>query len=137
MPGRNDPLRVDFKGPFFEGDPRKKVEQNIADLMVALAGEAEDDVRGQMSIGEAGRKPISSHVLPTRVSAHVIGRPAKRPYTASVVSVRNQGLSQKQGIALMAAASRVEGVTHAFRRTAGRIRRARSIIRANLAKGLD
>ncbi len=137
MPGRSDPLRVDFKGPFFEGDPKKKVVQNIADLMVALAAEAERDVVGQMVTSTGTRKRISNNVIPPRVFAHVIGRPAKRPYTAAVVSVRNQGLSQKQGIALMAAASRVEGQTHAFRRTAGRIRRARSIIRANLAKGLD
>lgn len=132
-----DELRVDFKGSFFRGDPRKKVEQNIADLMDALADEADRDVTVQVRVGEAGRRPISSGVQPARVAQHVVGRPAGRPHTAAVVSIRNRGFSRKQGIALMAAASRVESKTHAFRRTAGRIRRARAIIRANLAKGLD
>lgn len=133
-----DHLSVDFKGPFFQGDPAKKVQQNIADLMDALADEAYEDVVGQMRAGEADRRPISAKVKPERVSGHVIGRPAVKPYyMASVVSIRNRGFTRKQGIALMAAASRVEAQTHAFRRTAGRIRRARAVIRANLAKGLE
>lgn len=136
-----DDVRVDFKGPFFQGDPRKKLDANIRDLMEALASEAETDVKVQMAPGQPARAPISAGVQPARVSAHVVGRvesvSGKDWRRTAKVSVRNRGLSRKQGVALMAAASRVESATHAFRRTAGRIRRARAVIRANLAKGLD
>lgn len=131
---------IDLKGPFFQKDPRKTFRQNARVLMDALAREGQEDVRVQMRQGQAGRAPISADVRPARVADHVVGRTTslkgRRWALTAVVSVQNSGLSESKAIALMAAASRVEAKTHAFRRTTGRIKRSRKINTAELMKGL-
>lgn len=126
-------------GPFFRHDPVKTFGENVEDLMGTIAREGESDVRAQLASGQSDRYPISSGVRPARTSEHVVGRVRSlggRPWHRwAVVSINNQGFTPAQGIALMAAASWVEGETHAFRKTTGRI--ARAIDRQDLAKGLD
>jgi hypothetical protein len=93
-----------------------------------------------MRAGESGRLPISAGVTPNRVSGHVVGRTSslvgKRWQATGVVSVQNRGYSREQGIALMAAASRVERQTGAFRKTTGRLRRAKKANVDALLKGI-
>jgi hypothetical protein len=127
---------IDKSGPFFKGDPLKDFRSNVREFMDVIADEGERDVAVQLRAGESTRKPISSGVQPARVSAHVVGRTeGLRDWTYNArVSVRNRGLSDRQGVALMAAASLLEGRTHAFRRTTGRIRRAGR--KVDLLKGL-
>lgn len=125
-------------GPFFRHDPVKTFGQNVEDLMSEFAREGESDVAIQLRAGEGDRYPISSGVRPSRTSQHVTGRVRSlggRPWHRwAVISINNQGFTPAQGVALMAAASWVEGQTHAFRKTTGRIARA---INRDLAKGLD
>jgi hypothetical protein len=132
-----DNLRVKFSGPFFEKDPVKTLAQNMKDLMDDLTAGAEEDVKAQMVVTQGIRRPVSSGVTPARVAAHVVGRTESLTFKewrkTGVVSVQTRGLGRRQAIALMAAASEVEAQTGAFRRTAGRIRRAR----ADLTKGLN
>lgn len=122
-------------GPFFKGDPAKTFRNNLHDMMEEIARAGRDDVIGQMVMGEGGRKPIKK--LGDRVADHVVGELRKRPaghqYTA-VVFVRNSGFTKAEAISLMAAASRLEGSIHAFKRTFGRIRRT---IKADPFKGLN
>lgn len=130
---------IDLTGPFFKGDPAKTFLRNVRDLMAAVAEEGEADVRAQLEQGQGTRAPISAGVQPARVSGHVRGRAVslkgrKWAYTA-VVSVNNQGLTKRQGIALMAAAASLEQRTHAFRRTATRLRKAIKTI--DLTKDLN
>lgn len=130
---------IDTKGPFFTKDVRKTLRANIKDLMNAIAAEGEADVVAQLRSGEGGRKPMRG-IAPARVSGHVHGRTASlsgKPWqVTAVVSVNNSGFSRKQGITLMAAASKVEGQTHAFRRTTGRLRRSQKANTSELLKGL-
>lgn len=130
-------VRVQFKGNFFKGDPKKKLSANIKDLMDELAESGERDVVGQLKAGEAARYPLGGRIIPGRVSGWVQGRTEslsrKDWRKTAVVSVRPAGLDRKQAIKLAAAASWLESQTHAFRRTAGRIRRAKT----DLAKGLN
>lgn len=130
---------IDTSGPFFAKDPAKTFRQNVRVLMDAVAAEGEADVRAQITAGNSGRKPIAE-LGQDHVSAHVIGRTSnlrgRRWAVTAVVSVNNSGFSPKEGISLMAAASSVESQTHAFRRTTGRIRRARALNQAELLKGL-
>lgn len=124
-------------GPFFRNDPEKTFRKNAHEMMLAVARVGVDDVRGQMRAGEADRAPIRA--LGDRVSDHVGGElrryPSGRPYSA-VVFVVNRGLGRAEAISLMAAASEVEGQTHAFRKTAGRISRSRAVNVEQLLKGL-
>lgn len=129
---------IDKTGPFFRNDPAKTFRQNIRVMMDAVEREGASDVRAQLRAGEGGRAPISHNM--GRVSGHVVGRThslaGKRWAVTAVVSVNNSGFSRTQGIALMAAASRVEGQTHAFRKTAGRVRRMRAMNTDELLKGI-
>jgi len=125
-------------GPFFRHDPGKTFRQNAHTMMLGVAREGAADVRGQMSSGNASRAPIKQ-LEPNHVSDHVYGELRKRPsgpnYTAAVF-VRNKGFTRKEAQSLMAAASKVEGQTHAFRKTAGRISRARAVNVDELLKGI-
>jgi hypothetical protein len=132
---------VDFRGPFFQRDPNKTFRANIRDMMDKLSEEAERDVRLQLEVGQGSRLPLGGGVRPGRVSAHVVGRTkslaGKRWQVTAHVSVRPPaGATRPQAIKLMAAASLLESRLHPFRRTAGRVRRARAVISANLTKGL-
>jgi hypothetical protein len=131
---------IDMTGPFFRTDPARTFRQNVRVMMDAIASEAAADVIAQQQQTEGGRAPIRG-VQPARVSAHVVGRTSslagRRWAVTAKVSVLPRGLSRKQAIALAAAASRVEGETHAFRRTTSRMRRAKAINQAELLKGLQ
>jgi len=130
---------IKFDGPFFTGDPAKTFRQNIRAFMDVVAAEGEADVKAQLAVGEGSRAYIRA--LPAqRVSDYVRGRTSalsgRRWAVTAVVSVNNSGLSRGQGISLMAAASRVEGQTGAFRRTASRLRRLARRAEAVLLKGI-
>jgi len=138
---RGTSLRVDFTGPFFERDPVKTYHANVRDLMDKLAAEGERDVKLQLQAGQGGRAPLGGGFQPGRVSGHVVGRTSsltgKRWAVTAVVSVRNQGFTPKQATKLMAAASWLETSIHPFRRTLGRMRRARALMTADLLKGIE
>lgn len=132
---------IDTSGPFFRGNPVLTFRQNVKVLMDAVAKEAEADIVAQLRVGQAARYPLGGGIRPGRVSAHVKGRTknlsGKRWAVTAVASVNNSGFTQKQAIKLMAAASWLESQGHAFRRTAGRIRRSRAVNTAELTKGLN
>jgi hypothetical protein len=132
---------IDLSGPFFTNDPRKTFRQNVRVLMAAVAAEGESDVKAQLRAGESGRYPISHKVQPSHVSGHVVGRVRSltgKPWAVTaVVSVNNSGFTKAQGIALMASAAWVESQVHAFRKTTGRIRRARALNTVELLKGIQ
>jgi hypothetical protein len=125
-------------GPFFHGDPAKTFGDNVHELMKAVAREGAKDVIGQLRQGEGGRRPISR--LGDRVADHVVGEMRSFPpgpsYSATVF-VANRGYSRREAVSLMAAASVLESRLHAFRKTAGRISRARGVNTDELFRGVD
>lgn len=130
---------IDLSGPFFTKDVTKTLNENIVLMLEAVAEEGELDVRDQLVATQEGRLPISR--LGDRVSDHVRGRvvslASKHWQRTAVISVNNSGFGPYEGRSLMAAASKVEGATHAFRRTTSRLKRARAVNRAELMKGLE
>lgn len=130
---------IDLSGPFFQKDPAKTFRQNVRVMMDAVAAEGEADVKAQLVVGNADRLPISH--IGDHVSEHVVGRTrslrGKRWAVTAVVSVNNSGWTPRQGVALMAAASRVEGQVHAFRKTKNRIGRSRKTNMSELLKGIE
>jgi hypothetical protein len=144
MPKTRTSARVtslDLTGPFFKSSPSKSFRANVKKMMEAVAAEGQEDVRTQLRAGAATRRPMRGVPGSDRVAGHVIGRArnlrGKQWQCTAVVSVNNSGLTKAQGKTLMAAASQVEQQTHAFRRTATRLRKARAINRAELLRGLQ
>lgn len=136
---------VTFSGPFFTKDPAKTFRANARSMMRGVSLEGEAAVKDILEAGESGRAPISNGVTPVRVSGHVAsGIPytpqgGKRSKTGAIlvnVYVPNFGMTRNEGRALMAAYSRVEQETHAFRKTATRLRKARAINVAELLDGI-
>lgn len=132
-------LTVDLSGPFFQRDPGLTLRGNIERMMEGLAEEGERLVRTDLGRGEGQRYPLGLGL--GRVRQHAIGRvrslQGKKWRASAVISVNNSGLTQKQGIKLMAAASYLESRLHSFRRTSSAVRRARAVVTANLAAGLE
>ncbi len=124
-------------GPWFRHDPADTFRGNVHAMMLGLAREGVADVRGQLEAGNAGRAPIRA--LGDHVSQHVAGelrRAPAGPGFSAWVFVRNRGFTKNQATSLMAAASRLEGMLHVFRKTAGRISRSRKANADELTKGL-
>jgi hypothetical protein len=131
--------QISLEGPFFRVNPGKTFRQNVRVLMDRISEEGEADVQQMLRSGEGSRAPLRD-MSPNRVSGHVVGRTSnlagKRWAVTAVVSINNRGLSRAQGIRLMAAASRLEGRLHVFRRSSARMRKARALNKAELLKGL-
>lgn len=129
---------IQLTGPFFEKDPRKTFRQNVRTMLEAIVAEGEPDVIQQMVSGQSGRSLLAR--LGDRASDHVIGRThslsGKRWALTAVISINNKSLSAAGGKSLMAGAANVERETHAFRRTANRLKRSRAVNLAELTKGL-
>lgn len=130
--------KVEFEGPFFAHDPKLTFRQNVRVWADAVAAAGEAEVRAEMAAGQSGRAPIRR--LGDRVADHAVGRThglsGKRWAVSAVVSVNNSGLSRAEGISLMAAASRVERTTHAFRRVRSAVGRSRGTNIDELLKGI-
>lgn len=156
---------LSMTGPFFQHDPKKTFRQNIRVAMKAVAEEAAKDIIAQMEADAGGRKPISGrggirvnratgrarvrgqggadpsvagHRVSEFVEAYTTGVRSGHPWqVTSRVHIRNKGLTIQGGISLHAAASRLEGRLHMFRKTTNRMRRAKAINQAELLKGLQ
>lgn len=128
---------ITVRGPFFTSDPAKTLQQNVHTMMLAIAKAGQRDVRQQLGPGSGERAPIK--LLGDHVVNHVYGElrryPSGAPFTMRII-VRNRRFTKPEGISLMAAASFLEGTIHAFRKTRGRIMRAREINTEELLKGI-
>lgn len=131
---------ISTSGPFFQRDPSKTFRANVKLMMDRVAEVGEQDVRNQLLVGQATRDPLGGDIVPERVSGHVHGRTksltGKRWAVTAVVSVQNKGFTAKQGIKLMAAASLLEGRTHAFAKTTARLQRVAKINTDELMRGI-
>ncbi len=128
--------QIDFSGPFFTRDPAKAFAENIRDFLQEIADDIAADVRQQMQAGEGGRAPVAA-LGNRRVSEFIRGRVealAGKPWHYhAVISPDKSGLSDKQAIALYAAASQIERRSHPFGRSVRATRRQRT----NLTKGME
>lgn len=140
MPGVG-PMRtsVTYSGPLFQRDPQKTILQNTHKLMEQIADEGAEAARIGLRSGEASRDLIRE--LGDRVSDHVIGRVRSRAgkewTAAAVVQVYNEGMSATESRSLMAAASIVEGRTHAIKTVYRQLQSSRAALRANLTQGIE
>lgn len=152
-----------FSGPFFERDPKETVRQNIRDMLVALAAEAQEDVQSRFPVKTgAGRAGVVGRVqsmtgkpwyLNAVVSEQHVYPWAGHRSTATAVEKRGavfggrrgmQGATIRSGNRLVVNSKnaqyrigKLERKLHLFSRTASRIRGLRSVIAADLTRGLE
>lgn len=146
MAPRKPALYAQFSGPFFTSDPTKTFRGNARSMLRQIALEGERIIAAELRSGEVGRSPIHARtVSPVRVSGHVTagipftpvgGKAARRGNINVNVYVPNFGYTPKEARSLMAAYSRVEAETHAFRRTANALRRSRAVNVAELLRDI-
>ncbi len=124
---------IDMTGPFFTRDPRKTFRANIRVLMKAIAEEGEADVKAQ----------IGPHNRTGKTQAGVVGRvTALTGKTWAVTAVVSQTrvfpwkVHRNSRAQAIYRGGRLEAKVHMFRRTTGRLRRARAINRVELTRGM-
>lgn len=127
------------EGPFFRSDPRRTFRQNARRMLARVAEEGRADIIAQLAATSGRRAPISG--IGGRVAQHVVARSTAitgKPWqVTAVVSVNTTGMTREASIATRAAGAEIEKRHHAFRRTTGRLRRARAVQTAELLRGLQ
>ena len=126
--------KVVLSGDFFTKDPTKTIRENIGDMLEALSGEMESQVK----------REIASHVMPRSVGwsyAHTVGYVVS-PKTGrhwrywAAVAALTTGMNKKDAIRTKAAAASIERRWHPYRRVKSGVYRARSLVSADLSRGL-
>ena len=129
--------KVELSGPFFRVDPGRTLYRNIADMQDALAEEMQGLVRRDIQ-GRSGSMPSDTGWTTDHVLGYTTGRrTGKRWALWSAVGVPTEGMSRAQAIRTKAAAASIERRFHPFRNVKSAVYRARALISADLAKGLD
>lgn len=129
---------VELTGPFFTVDVDKTLFENVHKMMEGIAEEASRAEREGYLTGAGQRDLIRE--TGDRVADHVEGRvvseSGKEWAATAVAGVTNIGYSARESRSILAAASYVESRTRAVGRTTRQIRSAKSVLQADLAKGL-
>jgi hypothetical protein len=125
-------------GPFFRTNPRQTWRGNIRRLMERTADVMAQDVAEGFRQGAEGRAPVSriGGRVADRVKGRTVSRVGKRWQVTAVVSVDTADLDRREAVAVMAAASLLEGRQHPFRRSTGRLRRVKRMLQDELLDGL-
>ena len=112
--------KVDLSGPFFERNPKATVQKNVMDFLDKLAEYGQARVQKAIE-GKRGKMPYSKgwtrdHVV-GRTRAE-LARGGKRWVTTAVVSANTDGMTRKDAIRTLAAASSIEGRWRPFKSAA-------------------
>lgn len=94
-------VTVRFEGPFFSGDPAKKFDRNVHDVMEDIAEWGEHRVKERLSGAGTGR---TRNLYRGRVVS-VSGKAWRR---TAVISPNTSGMSREEAISIMAAAHELE-----------------------------
>lgn len=126
--------KLQLSGNFFSRDPSKTIRHNIVDMLEALAGEMQDVTRREIASHQGEIPGWSGWSL-----AHTEGYVAwnKRWSMWAAVGAYTLGMSAKDAIRTKAAAATIERRWHPYRNVKGAVYRARAVIGADLAKGLE
>lgn len=129
--------KVELIGPFFTHDPGKTLYANIGVMLAGLSDEMESTVRGDIT-SHAGDMPRWTSHTADHVSGYTTSPVTGKHWALwAAVGVPTTGMDRKQAIRTKAAAAGIERRWHPFRRVKSAVYRARALISADLAKGLN
>jgi hypothetical protein len=150
---------IDFSGPFFDKDPDKTFDENLGEMLQAMAEEGAQDVRAQIDSHQSDMPQwtgwSASKIAPRR------SIPMKKDGSFALIWTSTEGLAGRPKVwqrgektknargnlagdfkgnvaaRTLAAMSTIEGRWHPFRVTKNRLSRSRSVNMAELTKGLE
>lgn len=122
-------MGIDFSGPFFKHDPVRTWDANVEAMLSDMAQFGERDVKARIgNIGTGRTKNL--------VHGRVESLGGRKWHRNVVVSPDTSGLTQKEAISVMAAASSIERRYHPFKRAASDMRKVKPSVVSELLKGL-
>lgn len=129
--------RITLSGNFFTHDPGKTLYANIGAMLEGLAAELEDVVAADTQ-AHAEAMPFYTGWTTRHVKGYVTSAKTGKHWAlwAAVGSV-TAGMDRKDAIRTKAAAATIEARWHPYRRAKSAVYRARALISADLAKGID
>jgi len=128
--------KVELDGDFFTKGPAKTVRENIRDMLEALSGEMESQVKSEIG-GHQGAMPRSVGWSRDHTVGYVTsGKTGKRWHLWAAVGAVTAGMDKKNAIRTKAAAAGIERRWHPYRRVKSGVYRARAVVSADLSKGL-
>lgn len=129
--------KVTLEGDFFSRDPVKSYRQNIRDMLEALSVEMEEQVKSQIG-SHQGEMPRWSGWTHDHTKGYVTGAMSGRRWQYwAAVAAYTSGMSKADAIRTKAAAVTIEKRWHPYRNVKSGVYRARALISADLAKGLE
>ena len=133
----NVTTKVELSGNFFTHDPGKTLYANIGLMLDGLASEMEAEVQADIA-SHAGEMPAytgwsTSHAVGYRTSP----KTGKHWALWAAVGSVTAGMDRKDAIRTKAAAASIERRWHPYRRVKSAVYRSRSVISADLARGLE
>lgn len=129
--------KIELSGSFFTHDPVKSYRANIRDMLEALSVELEGQVKGEIEAHQ-GEMPRWSGWSRDHTKGYVIGAVSGRRWQYwAAAAAYTAGMDTKDARRTKAAAATIEKRWHPYRRVKAGVYRARALISADLAKGLE
>jgi hypothetical protein len=126
---------IDFDGPFFTSDPLKQFDDNVDEMLKAMAREGVEDVRAQVE-SHRGDMPGSVGWSQSRVAVRS-NFPWREGRGYSLLWTSTKGMGKQEATRTMAAMSTIEGRWHPFRITKNRLNKSKAVNNAELTKGFE
>lgn len=129
--------KVELDGNFFRRDPSKTIRHNIADMLEALSEEMQDVTRKEIASHQGEMPGWSGWSLAHTEGYVTSGRTGKRWSMWAAVGAVTAGMDKHDAIRTKAAAATIERRWHPYRNVKSAVYRSRSVIGADLARGLE
>jgi hypothetical protein len=127
--------RIELSGNFFTHDPGKTLYKNIGTMLEGLSSELEGSVRDAIS---GYPMPQSTGWTAAHVKGYVTSPKTGKHWALwAAVGLPTAGMDAKTAIRTKAAGASIERRFHPFRQAKSAVYRARALISADLARGLE
>lgn len=129
--------KVELEGPFFTHKPGDTLYQNIGRMLDGLAEQMDEKVSEQIRAHASEMQFYTGYTLEHVVGYTTSPTTGKHWATWAAVGVPTAGMGRADAIRTKAAAAGIERRWHPFRNVKSAVYRAKAIISADLAKGLN
>jgi hypothetical protein len=130
-------VRIEAHGPFFTKSPGKTLRGNLMDMLDEMAEFMEDEVDAAIQSHRDGMPLWTGWTLAKNVGYTTSKKTGRRWTTYAAVGTVTAGMGRDDAIRTKAAAASIERRWHPWRNLKSGLYRARPLLTADLAKGLE